>query len=75
VKRFRDKPRHQIFLEPEGLDVPEIYVNGVSTSLPKDVQEAFIRSIPGLEQAKFLKYGYAVEYDAIDARSLKNSLE
>lgn len=74
VHRFRDKSRHQVFLEPEGLDVDEVYVNGVSTSLPSDVQEAFIHSIPGLENAEFLKYGYAVEYDAIDARQLRRTL-
>jgi tRNA uridine 5-carboxymethylaminomethyl modification enzyme len=75
VKRFSDKDRHQIFLEPEGLNVPEIYVNGMSTSLPRDVQEKFIHSIVGLENAKFLKHGYAVEYDAVDARMLKATLE
>ncbi len=75
VKRFNTKERHQIFLEPEGLAVPEIYVNGMSTSLPRDVQEAFIHSIAGLENAKFLKHGYAVEYDAVDARMLKATLE
>ncbi len=74
VKRFSDKERHQIFLEPEGLNVPEIYVNGMSTSLPRDVQEAFIHSIVGLENARFLKHGYAVEYDAVDARMLKSTL-
>jgi tRNA uridine 5-carboxymethylaminomethyl modification enzyme len=75
VNRFRDKSRHQLFLEPEGLHVPEIYVNGISTSLPRDVQEAFIFSIPGLERAKFLRHGYAVEYDAVDARMLRSTLE
>lgn len=75
VKKFRERNRHQIFLEPEGLDVDEIYVNGTSTSLPADVQEAFIRSIPGLEAAEFLRHGYAVEYDAIDARQLTQVLE
>jgi tRNA uridine 5-carboxymethylaminomethyl modification enzyme len=75
VKRFNTKERHQIFLEPEGIDVPEIYVNGMSTSLPRDVQERFIHSIAGLETAKFLKHGYAVEYDAVDARMLKATLE
>ena len=75
VKRFRDKERHQIFLEPEGLTTDEIYVNGVSTSLPKDVQEKFIRSIPGLEKAEFVRYGYAVEYDCVDARVLKSTFE
>ncbi len=75
VKRFRDKERHQIFLEPEGLSTDEIYVNGISTSLPKDVQEAFVRSIAGLEMAEFIRYGYAVEYDSIDARMLRATLE
>ncbi len=75
VKRFADRDRHQLFLEPEGLDVDEIYVNGISTSLPAEVQEAFVRSIPGLEKAEFLRFGYAVEYDAIDARELGASLE
>jgi tRNA uridine 5-carboxymethylaminomethyl modification enzyme len=75
VKRFRERERHQIFLEPEGLSTDEIYVNGISTSLPRDVQEAFVRSIEGLEEAEFVRYGYAVEYDAIDARQLKTTLE
>jgi tRNA uridine 5-carboxymethylaminomethyl modification enzyme len=75
VKRFRERDRHQIFLEPEGLATDEIYVNGISTSLPKDVQEKFVHSIKGLEKAQFTKFGYAVEYDAIDARVLKATLE
>lgn len=75
VVRFADKERHQIFLEPEGLDVDEVYVNGVSTSLSRDVQTRMIRSIHGLERAEFIRFGYAVEYDAIDARQLKNTLE
>ena len=75
VKRFREKDRHQIFLEPEGLNTDEIYVNGISTSLPRDVQEQFVRSIEGLENAEFIRFGYAVEYDAIDARQLKATLE
>lgn len=75
VRRFSDKPRHQIFLEPESLSTNSIYVNGVSTSLPRDVQEEFIHSVRGLENAKFIHYGYAVEYDAIDARQLKSTLE
>ncbi len=75
VKRFSDKDRHQLFLEPEGLDVSEIYVNGISTSLPEDVQERFVHSIPGLEKAEFIRFGYAVEYDAIDARELRATLE
>jgi tRNA uridine 5-carboxymethylaminomethyl modification enzyme len=75
VKRFRERDRHQLFLEPEGLTTDEIYVNGISTSLPRDVQDAFVRSIPGLENAHFIRYGYAVEYDSIDARQLKATLE
>ena len=75
VHRFAEKERHQIFLEPEGLDVDEVYVNGISTSLSREVQEEFVRSISGLEDARFIRYGYAVEYDAVDARQLKRSLE
>ncbi len=75
VKRFRDKSRHQIFLEPEGLTTNEVYANGISTSLPWDVQEKFVRTIPGLEKAEIIRYGYAVEYDSIDARQLKATFE
>lgn len=75
VFRFSQRDRHQIFLEPEGLHVDEIYVNGVSTSLPPEVQEEFIHQIAGLENAVFLRYGYAVEYDSIDARQLKRTFE
>lgn len=75
ISRFRDKDRHQLFLEPEGLDVDEIYVNGISTSLPKEIQEEFVHTIPGLEKAQFIRYAYAVEYDAVDARQLKRTLE
>ena len=75
ITRFKDKNEHQLFLEPEGLDVDEIYVNGISTSLPKEVQEAFVHTISGLEKAVFIRYAYAVEYDSVDARQLKRTLE
>jgi tRNA uridine 5-carboxymethylaminomethyl modification enzyme len=75
IVKFPDKIRHQIFLEPEGLDTHEIYVNGMSTSMPIDVQMAMIASIPGLEEAEMIRPGYAIEYDAVDARELKHSLE
>jgi tRNA uridine 5-carboxymethylaminomethyl modification enzyme len=73
--KFPDKPRHQIFLEPEGLDTHEVYVSGMSTSMPIDVQEAMIASVPGLERAEMIRPGYAIEYDAIDARELNHALE
>ncbi len=75
IYRFRDKPRHQIFLEPEGLDTEEIYPNGISTSLPMDVQWKMIRSIKGLENAEILRPAYAIEYDYADPIQLKSSLE
>ena len=75
VHRFADKSSHQIFLEPEGLDDPTIYPNGISTSLPRHVQNAMIATIPGLERAKILQYGYAIEYDFVDPRALRRSLE
>ena len=75
VVRFADKSSHQIFLEPEGLDDDTIYPNGISTSLPEDVQMAFLRSIPGLEKVEWYRPGYAIEYDFVDPRELKPTLE
>ncbi|MDC1406872.1 tRNA uridine-5-carboxymethylaminomethyl(34) synthesis enzyme MnmG [Candidatus Puniceispirillum sp.] len=74
IHRFADKSSHQIFLEPEGLDDPTVYPNGISTSLPRDVQSEMIASIPGLESAKILQFGYAIEYDFVDPRALRRSL-
>jgi len=75
IKRFPDKERHQIFLEPEGRDTVEIYPNGISTSLPEDVQMALVRSIRGLEDAEIMRPGYAVEYDFVPPTELKPTLE
>jgi len=75
VVRFAERMSHQVFLEPEGLDDPTVYPNGISTSLPRDVQDRMIASIPGLEQARILRYGYAIEYDCIDPRALTRRLE
>ncbi|MBY6120584.1 tRNA uridine-5-carboxymethylaminomethyl(34) synthesis enzyme MnmG [Mameliella alba] len=74
VVRFADKTSHQVFLEPEGLDVPTIYPNGISTSLPQDIQEAYVRSIPGLERVEIMQPGYAIEYDYVDPRALAATL-
>ncbi len=75
VVRFADKPRHQVFLEPEGYDNEWIYLNGLGTSLPRDVQEAFVHTIPGLENTKILQWGYAVEYDYVPTHQTNYSLE
>ncbi|MBL3559214.1 tRNA uridine-5-carboxymethylaminomethyl(34) synthesis enzyme MnmG [Rhodovulum sulfidophilum] len=75
VVRFAEKESHQIFLEPEGLDDPTVYPNGISTSLPEEVQEAYVRSIKGLENATILQPGYAIEYDYVDPRALRPTLE
>ena len=73
--RFGDRDGHQIFLEPEGLDDDTVYPNGISTSLPEEVQKAYIRSIPGLEDVQILQFGYAIEYDYVDPRELQPTLE
>ncbi len=75
VVRFSEKPGHQIFLEPEGLEVNTIYPNGISTSLPIEIQQAFLKTIPGLENVKIIKPGYAIEYDYVDPRELDSSLQ
>ncbi len=75
IVKFADKTRHQIYLEPEGRDTDEIYVNGLSTSLPEDIQRAVVAEIPGLENAKFIRLGYAIEYDCAPPTQLYHSLE
>jgi len=75
VNRFRDRPRHQIFVEPQTIDETEYYINGMSTSLPIDVQLEMVRSVEGMENAKIVRYGYAIEYDYVDPTELKHTLE
>ena len=75
VVRFSDRDEHQVFLEPEGLNDDTVYPNGISTSLPKDIQESYIKSIKGLENVKIKRFGYAVEYDFVNPKDLKSSLE
>lgn len=73
--RFADKKQHQLFLEPESLEINETYIQGFSTSMPHDVQEQMVHSLPGFEKAKIAKYAYAIEYDAINPLELKPTLE
>lgn len=75
IVRFADKERHQLFVEPEGLDINEVYINGLATSLPKDIQEKMLTTIPGLENANIARYGYAVEYDFVPPTQLYSTLE
>ena len=75
VNRFRDKDRHHLFIEPQTMENTECYINGMSTSLPPDVQQQMIHSVRGMENAKIVRYGYAIEYDFVDPRELKHSLE
>ena len=75
IIQFPDKERHQLFVEPEGLNTQEFYLQGLSTSMPADVQKNFLQTIPGLENVKIMRYGYAIEYDCLDPLQLKSTLE
>ena len=75
IVRFSDKPRHQLFIEPEGRDTSECYIQGLSTSLPEDVQQQMVHSIPGLEKAQMMRPGYAIEYDIVSPYQLRPTLE
>src|SRR5690625_6177046 len=75
IVRFDDKPRHQIFLEPEGRQTEEVYIQGLSTSLPENIQEDMLKSRPGLENAEMMRAGYAIECDAIQSTDLYTTLE
>ena len=75
INRFRDRPRHQIFVEPQTIDETEYYINGMSTSLPIDVQLEMMQSVEGMENAKIVRYGYAIEYDYVQPTELKHTLE
>ena len=74
IVRFSDKPRHQIFLEPEGRNTQEVYVQGLSTSMPEDVQQQILQTIPGLENVQMMRAGYAIEYDAVVPTQLMANL-
>src|ERR1035441_8402611 len=75
IVKFGERDGHQIFLEPEGLDDHTVYPNGISTSLPEEVQHALVATIPGLEKARFVRHGYAIEYDYVDPRELHPTLQ
>jgi len=75
ITRFADKPRHQLFLEPEGRNTEEVYIGGLSTSMPEDVQFDLVKSIPGLENAQMMRPGYAIEYDVVMPHQLRPTLE
>ncbi|MFP3360249.1 FAD-dependent oxidoreductase, partial [Planococcus sp. SIMBA_143] len=75
IVRFNDKPRHQIFLEPEGRNTKEVYVQGLSTSLPEDLQQKILKTVPGLENVEMMRAGYAIEYDVVVPTQLWPSLE